>query len=103
MKAPRKFPIFADQTVAQWLEGHQERVYAVVGPFTFSLTLDGPVVARIERYDKPERIPDTRHVGMVNASTTKLAHYLISWSYVFPNDREIIWHEDTTRKTEVMA
>jgi hypothetical protein len=103
MTAPRKFPVFANQTVEQWLSGHSERVYAVVGTFTFSIALDNGKVARIERYDKPDRIPDTTHVTELIGSTTKLAEYLIRWSSIYPNDREILWDEQTTRKTEVVA
>jgi len=102
MKPPRKFPIFANVTVADWLSGHVERVYAVVGPFTFSLTVEAGRVVRISRYDKPELIEDARFMTSL-PPTVKLAEYLIRWSAVYPADRGIAWDDAVLAGKVVVA
>lgn len=99
---PRKYPVFTDRTIAEWLEGHQERVYAVVGAFTFSLTLKGRTVVRIEKYDRPERIPAGQYEVQMPPNR-RLSEYLLRWSQVFTAKQEIKWDDAVTGKTEVVA
>jgi len=101
MKPPRKFPIFANVTVTDWLNGHQERIYAVVGPFTFSLAVEAGRIVRISRYDKPGLIEDAQFMTSL-PPTIKLAEYLIRWSEAYPAERAIAW-DDAVLASHVLA
>lgn len=99
MKPPRKFPPFVNQSVTDWLSGQPERIYAVVGNFTFSLSVKNGYVVRITRYSKPDRISDNYFMTGFIACQVKLGEYLKRWSEVWPNDRAITWDDSIVAKT----
>ena len=72
-----KSPSFIPGTVAQWLEGHEQRTFATTHCWTFALAIDKATgrIKRIEVYDKPERIPECSCVTGI-WPTIKLADYL---------------------------
>lgn len=90
---PRPLPSFQDITVTDWLKGHQERVYARTANFTFSLTLDGISVVRVDRYRDPVRIPAYRFMTLLPAHHTKLADYLSRWQEPLDKKTPIVWDD----------
>lgn len=98
----RPLPTFRNITVADWLKGHQERVYARTANFTFSLTLDGLSVVRVDRYHDPVRIPAYQFATKLPA-TTKLSDYLSRWQEPLDKKTPIIWDDAVLAGKEVVA
>ncbi len=102
MNPPRKLPPVSNQTVANWLSGHAERVFARTPCFTFSLAIQGGYVAFIEDYDQPERIPRSVRKTALPAKTA-LKEVLQRWMEPIDKRTTIRWAFTIVPASECLA